>query len=259
MRHYHECVIRVAVTSDDMRDLLSILEPCGQAIWIAPTVRCARYNLIGVPARHLDVLAQDGLEGADGLVALEVVRKEGKFDGSVRTRLCLRRLVPGYQTHGEAALTVRLVDSDATVTLARGADVLWSGTFPRLRAAAYQSRARELVMWHWSRYFRHLDASVAERVADGLVIADGSTITSANREASNRLYEESVALGWRKLTRRERLALGYPPDAGQWQRESDVAMRRAARAGLDHPSGTGEHTRGAACGPESALLSAEGW
>ncbi len=255
MRHYHECVIRVAVTSDDMRDLLSILEPCGQAIWIAPTVRCARYNLIGVPARHLDVLVQDGLEGADGLVALEVVRKEGKFDGSVRTRLCLRRIVPGYQTHGEATLTVRLVDADAIVTLARGADVLWSGTFPRLRAAAYQRRARELVMWHWSRYFRHLDSAVAEQVADGLAIADGSTITSANREASNRLYEESVALGWKKLTRRERDKLGYPADAGQWQRESDVAMRRAVRAGLDHPSGTGEHTRGAACGPEAALLS----
>lgn len=255
MRHYHECVIRVAVTSDDMRDLLSILEPCGHAIWIAPTVRCARYNLIGVPARHLDVLVQDGLEGADGLVALEVVRKEGKFDGSVRTRLCLRRIVPGYQTHGEATLTVRLVDADAIVTLARGADVLWSGTFPRLRAAAYQRRARELVMWHWSRYFRHLDSAVAEQVADGLAIADGSTITSANREASNRLYEESVALGWKKLTRRERDKLGYPADAGQWQRESDVAMRRAVRAGLDHPSGTGEHTRGAACGPEAALLS----
>lgn len=258
MRHYHECVIRVAVTSDDMRDLLSILEPCGQSIWVAPTVKCTRHNLIGVPAKHIDVLVQDGLEDIDGLVALEVVRKEGKYDGNIRTRLCLRRLVPGYQTHGEAALTVRLVDSDAIVTLARGADVLWSGTFPRLRAAAYQRRVRELVMWHWSRYFRHLDAKVAEQVADGLAIADGSTITSANREASNRLYEESVALGWKKLTRRERDKLGYPPDAGQWQRESDVAMRRAARAGLDHPSGTGEHTRGAACGPESALLAAEG-
>jgi len=259
MRHHHEAIIRVALSSDDMRDLLSILEPCGQAIWIAPTVRCARYNLIGVPAKHLDILVQDGLEEADGLVALEVVRKEGKYDGSIRTRLCLRRLVPGYQTHGEAGLSVRLVSADATVTLARGADVLWSGTFPRLRAAAYQSRARGLVMWHWSRYFRHLDSAVAEQVADGLAIADGSTITSANREASNRLYEESVALGWKKLTRRERDKLGYPADAGQWQRESDVAMRRAARAGLDHPSGTGEHTRGAACGPERALLAAEGW
>ena len=89
MRHYHECVIRVAVTSEDMRDLLALLEPCGQAIWIAPTVRCARYNLIGVPAKHLDILVQDGLEDSDGLVASRsCARRANLTDPSARGCAC---------------------------------------------------------------------------------------------------------------------------------------------------------------------------
>lgn len=257
MRKNHEVLMALEISYDAFDRVLRMLEPCGHPVWVSRTTRCQRFNFVGVPAKRLDVLVQDKMTTTDTIVC-EVVRKEGRFDGAIRTRLCLRRLVPGYQTNGKASLSVLLRGDEATVTFTRGTDVLWSGSFPRLRAAAYQSRARELVMWHWSRYFRHLDSAVAEKVADSLVIADGSTITSANREASNRLYEESVALGWRKLTRRERERLGYPPDAGQWQRERDVAVRRAARAGLDHPSGTGEHTRGAACGPESALLAAEG-
>jgi len=235
-----DVIIRALVSAQDMRDAIDWLEPCGHAIWLSRTTRCARHNIIGVPAKRIDVLVQDGIDAEDGLVCCEVVRKTGKYDGAVRTRLTLRRHHTGYDAV-EARLTVDMGEK-CTVRITRGGDTLWSQSFDRLRATASPHGVRDLVMWHWSRYFRHLESSTAEGVADELVIEEGTTITAANRLASNRLYEESVALGWRKLTARERERLGFLADAGAWQREDVVAERRAARAGLGSPTGCGEYT-----------------
>lgn len=245
---FRDVIIRALVPSEDMRDVLDLLEPCGHSIWLSRTTRCARHNFIGVPAKRIDVLVQDGLEQEDGLVCCEVVRKTGKYDGAERTRLTLRRVHPSLAHEAvEARLNIDMANQ-CVVRVTRDRDTLWSESFDRLRAMASPFGVRDLVMWHWSRYFRHLDASTAERVVGELVIEDGTTITAANRQCSNRLYEESVALGWRKLTARERERLGYPSDAGAWQREEHVACMRAIHAGLASPTGCGEHTLAAASG-----------
>jgi hypothetical protein len=237
---FRDVIVRALVPAQDMRDVLDLLEPCGHAIWLSRTTKCSRHNLIGVPAKRIDVLVQDGIGTSDGLVCCEVVRKTGKYDGAVRTRLTLRRHHTGYDVV-EARLEIDMAER-CTVRIVRDGDTFWSESFDRLRATASPHGIRDLVMWHWSRYFQHLDVSTAERVAAELVIAEGTTITMANRQASNRLYEESVALGWKKLTARERDRLGYPTDAGAWQREESVARMRAIRAGIVSPTGCGEYT-----------------
>jgi len=252
---FRDVLIRALVPAHDAHDVLGLLEPCGHALWLSRTTRCARHNIIGVPAKRVDVLVQDGVESDDGIVCCEVVRKTGKYDGAVRTRLTLRRHHTGYDAV-EARLSIDMA-AQCIVRITRDGDTLWSEAFDRLRAMASPHGVRDLVMWHWSRYFRHLGAETAEIVADELVIAEGTTITAANRMASNRLYEESVALGWRKLTARERERLGYPSDAGAWQREESVARMRAIRAGIASPTGCGEYTLAVALGWEARAESAD--
>lgn len=247
-----EIIVRALITTADARDLTCALEPCGQAIWLSRTTRCARHNLVGVSAKQLDVLVQDDLlsDDADGLVLCEVSHKTGKYDGAIRTRIALRRHHTGYECVDDAELVRTThretrddrVVSTTTIAVVRRGDTLWSKTFDLLRAAAVQRGARDLVGWHWSRYFRHLPSEVVEEVTATLVIEDGTTITAANRAASNALYAASVERGWKKLTLRERAKLGFPADAGAWQREDAVAQRRAALAGFGSPTGCGEYT-----------------
>jgi hypothetical protein len=245
MRHNRETVLRFAVDSSALTEL--DLEPCGHDIWVSRTCCCTRHNLIGVSARQIDVLVQHGIDADHGLICVEVSRKAGKFDAAIRDRLCFRRIVPGLETLGDAVLAVERRGKVLTVALRIGDDTAWSGDYALLRAAAAPTGVRDLVMWHWSRYFRHLAASTAEQVAERLVIVEGTTITAANRLASNMLYEESTATGWRKLTLRERERLSL--DGGQWHREETVLAARARYLATRHsPTGAGEYTLCAAAG-----------
>jgi hypothetical protein len=230
MRHGQETITRFTISRDQYVQWRARLEPCGSCVWISRTCRCARHNVVGVPARSLDVLVQDDLAHDDTIVC-EVSEKEGRYDGSVRTRIAFRRRCDGMDLD---ASTIAAEDDGTdlviTVTLPSGT---WTSRHRILRAMASESlgAARDIVLWHWSRYYRHLSAETADSVASRLVIAPGTTITSANRLASALLYEESRAIGWRKLTRRERTRLGYGEDAGQWQRTDDVYARRGERTG----------------------------
>jgi hypothetical protein len=235
-----EVIIRTSVQREDADELIIACEPCGARIWLSKTTVCERMNLMGVPAKRIDILVQDPLP-TDGFVMIEVCNKVGKFDGEVRTRIAIRAITPNTEMVDGASLS--FVDNgEITIAIEKNGDRLWSKTFEKLRAYAYQSRVRELVMWHWARYFRHLDSATAEGVADGLVITDGTTVTAANRLASNALYAESRNLGWHKLTLREREKLGYPAEAGAWQREEHVTCKRAMLAGFGSPTGCGEYT-----------------
>jgi hypothetical protein len=236
-----EVIIRALVPSESINDFVDNTEPCGQTIWLSKTTRCNRFNLIGIPAKRLDILFQTDL--MDGLVMLEICKKRGKYDGEIRTRICFR--TPTINTEVVDNCNVDLVRNDALVLikLSKGDDTLWSESFESLRRFVVNERIRDLVMWHWTRYFTHLDATVAEELANNLVVPEGTTITSANRLASNRLYEESRSLGWIKLTLRERTKLGFHDDAAMWQREEVVITRRAILAGYASPTGTGEYTR----------------
>lgn len=237
---FRDVIVRAIVTAEDLESAQAILEPCGMDIWISRTTLCSRYNIVGVPAKHVDVLVQHGL-GDDDAVVLEIVRKTGKYDGAVRTRITFRRTCKGMQAVDGCRVSIDFDGPTCDVRVTREGDTLWSGQYDRLRAMAAPGGVRDIVMWHWSRFFQHLDAACAERVASEIVIEEGTTITAANRSVSNRLYEESVAIGWKKLTLREREKLGIAAE-GAWQREDRVASLRAARAGYGSPTGCGEYT-----------------
>lgn len=229
------------------------LESCGQDIWLSRTVKCARMNLVGLPAKRLDViidraLVDNELSGDEPIVC-EIGRKIGKYDNRERIRICFREYGPRLAndptyTKTEGRIRVSAVESDYMLEATDiKYNVLWQETLPRLRAYANPGAAGEILMWHWSRYFRHLPADEIEDIASHFKLPEGLSITAANRMASNLLYSESRGRGWSKLTVRERERLGL--DGGPWIRTDVVAIRRAERMGCD-PSGTGEYTRDAA-------------
>lgn len=184
---------------------------------------------------------------------VEAGRKAGKYDGRERWRLTVRPLqrrdvarIAGLPVWPETAPTpadVGAVSDFGSLTITVGA---WSQAFQRLRCTVDQDRLDRIVRWHASRYFRHLDDDTVSSVG-GLFAAEiGAALSpvglaEANRLAERLLYRASRDAGWRKLTLRERHALGLV--GGHWWREERIAMAREM-----HASGCGEATLAAASG-----------
>ena len=239
-----DTILRVLDHMGSARSLLDRLESCGDSVWISKTCRCNRYNVIGIPARRLDVLVEEGLDDPlDVAVVVEVSRKEGRFDGGIRDRICIRRRHPGMDLPLGG---VTVTDTDEGITISVGTSSGgWIASYDMLRAQAAPGGVRDIVGWHWSRYYRHLPAEVVDEVSEMIVLDGPVTITAANRLVSQALYAASRERGWRKMTLRERQKHGLPDDAGQWQRADEMA---AIRMGQGHRSGCGQYTLDSARG-----------
>jgi len=218
------------------------LEVLDRVVHLAPTVTGQCYALVGVASSDIDVVisqdAYDPRDPRDELVA-ELAEKTGKYDGSVRDRLLIRRL-PGHQTRDLQTGTVELVDYDgqADLVITKEDGTATRRTYRRWTHELTDSpHAGSIVRWHWRRYYPFLPEAEITTLADGFgERAAGLTLAAANRLASRELYSMARAAGWRKLTLREQTALGLE---GQWHRDEVVAQRRADQA---HRSGCGERT-----------------
>lgn len=230
MRHHYQSNLRALVPVEDLQELRTHLEPCGGKVWLSRTVWCERFNLFGVPAKRIDVL-MDPLAASNPLLLVEVGTKAGRFDGALRERLTLRRIHAGMPPAPTASMLVKVDEEQMTITLrAPTGLVFWQRTEKTLRSELHpgQSLSR-LVTWHWSRFYKHLSWEAVEAIAESFTIPEGTTVTAANRMASQRLYEVSRELGWSKLTLRERLKLGLGADASMWQRTEYLAGIRMGR------------------------------
>lgn len=105
-------------------------------------------------------------------------------------------------------------------------------------------------MWHWTRYYQHLDHAIAESVAAEWTLTEWAqeaprwTLAEANRSASRALYRASREAGFRKMTLRERLRLGMAADSGQWHRTDHLPTAEGS------VTGCGQATLEAAAGRE---------
>ena len=215
------------------------------------------YVLPDVPGSQVDFLLCNEPAWFDAdrgdLWCVEAGRKAGKYDGRERWRLTVRPLqrrdaarIAGLPVWPETAPTPAPVTVTATfdsLTITVGA---WSQTFRRLRCEVDPERLDRIVRWHASRYFKHLDDDAVSGVA-GLFEAELMALpglpllAEANRLAERLLYRASRDAGWRKLTQRERTALGLV--GGHWWSEDRVAAAREMSA-----TGCGEATLTAAGG-----------
>ena len=286
-----EITLRTIVPCADVDALLGPLEWTADKVHLSPTQSGQRATFRGVPARRVDVVVVDGYalrhvsrtETTDSPVCIvEVGRKAGKYDGAERDRITIRPWqraqareiraagadavqVTGEETATTGRLIVRAgrtVDIEVGTVDGSG----WERSYGRLRwepDAAID--AGRVILWHWTRYYRHLREADARDLAStwtwppeapswvqsAAAIAAGMpedearaprpvTLAEANRAASRALYDLSRQLGWRKLTLRERERLGLV-DHGQWCDEATYAERQAALAGCRAP-GAGEAT-----------------
>jgi hypothetical protein len=221
-----------------------ILESTERIVHLSPRTQGKVYALRGVASSDLDIVVTDDVESprdARDRVVVEVATKEGKYDGAIRDRILLRR-IPEHQTRELLRADVCVSEFEDSVdvgVIEGGVAVLeraaWRATY-RLwtHLLTDVSRAGDIILWHWRRWYQFLDEGEVRAIAGGFVDeAVGLTLAEANRLASRRLYSLARESGWRKLTLREQRAWGL---VGQWHPESRVIQARNSRAGV------GEHT-----------------
>lgn len=227
--------------------------------------------------RNGDAWIEEGTRGQTWPLAIElaVQRKAGRYDGAERDRIMVR-LRPAHQMRRHATVSIRFaklvghcehggwridvrrhidplngvvaalnphidryIDADEQI-----ADTAWTRRYACLRSDLTTYDSAAIVMWHWTRYYRHLPHDVATSVAAEWVADEWAThsarwtLAEANRSASRALYRASRDEGWRKLTQRERRALGLPDSAGQWHRADSLSAAGRKWAS----SGCGQYT-----------------
>ena len=267
---------RAVVPVADARDGLEPhLEATEDLVWLSRSQRGYRHTLCGVPARRVDVVIIDGYgvdqSSADAIregrpsqwCIVEIGRKSGRFDGAKRDRITVRPYVRGYALQmglmpGRLFLTAQetpgCVSREVRVHMETaeqdGTPLRWSRSYQRLRWAPDPSRAaRDVVMWHATRYFPAALRDEAEALASSWTwpVYEGGpragqpvTLAEANRSADRALYRMARDAGWRKLTLRERGRLGWTKGP-QWRRQDDVLARLVE---LGHTaSGAGDWSR----------------
>jgi hypothetical protein len=235
-----EPIVQYKLSDTNIHDFL---DRTGDVVWLTKACRCDRYTLRGVPAKRIDVIIDDtkGIPDSHrpGYVwVVDIRKKSGRFDGRERTRITLRL----RQSHQVADLPIADLYVEETLTrairiyLEIGAQLRWEETHQQLRSDLRDYDPQRIVMWHWNRYYRHLDYTTASQVAElwaaGEFAANKNewTLAEANRSASRALYRASRDEGWRKLTIRERIALGLS-GTGQWHRSDTLASRTGTKTG----------------------------
>lgn len=223
--------------------------------------RYSRYTFRGVPGRLCDLIVADCLEShrqepesvvleisdqrphelspAHADLVMEIGIKKGKYDGSERRRYALRyfrekdlggieqadlRLVA---TEEELLVIVRPRDGSAPIV----------DTWPRLRSFQVGDDLSKIIGHHWRSWYTHLtdqeqmrefcDQWESEMLLDSRWA--GYTLAEINRKASRDLYRLSRDLGYRKLTRDDKLRLGLDLYSAQWQHEDVLLPLMAAR------------------------------
>jgi hypothetical protein len=195
------------------------LEPTEKTFWISKCHRAQKFTFRGVPSRHLDILVEVGMEVLARPVVVEVGINTSKFSPHTQWRLVFR--VPVHPIRHSPAVDLVLGVREDLLTIDLGA---WRAAFARLRSDLDHYNLARVMMWHYARYYTHLDRAEVFQYADewGALPHEFATLAEANRAASRELYQLSRDAGWRKLTLREQKKWGLD---SQWVRQEVIAER----------------------------------
>lgn len=186
---------------------------------LVPTSIPGKYTLSGVPGNKCDVLISDRLS-PDWAIVLEIGKKEGKYNGALRTRFSFRkwsRNARYYNGPGNNQVVIQhdtisvIVNSDKLIVAGRTFTAI---QFDRLKSNLDGYTMSSVIMWHWNRYFKFLPhrkvlalANTFER--NNPALRQG-TLAEANRLANRDLHKLANDLGWHKLTLKEQKRYGQP-------------------------------------------------
>jgi len=209
--------------------------------------RYAQAALGGIPRRRLSLLVPEGHHvNETDLYLIEIGKKTGKYDHAERSQLSIRRL--DRQTV-DSMSNVQVVNSghlvwdqkgptaEVTIQTWDGGEHIHIASGPVLRTEAIEGAegARQIIAWHWSRYYTHLRHVDVSDLLETFGFKSDENLNAANRRASRALYKRSRDLGFKKMTLRERFKHGLDTDSPCWQRISDVEARGSA-------TGCGDYT-----------------
>ena len=240
-------ITRYCVPFTQVEEFLGFIEPCGQRINIGSEEWLGRYTMVGVAGRHVDVLLDERIRTVDASPDADLVvewraDKAGKYDGTLRERLAFRLI-----SHGLGSYTPPLIPSHLRIIRESGrlrieiakddGHLLAAASWPMLRYDARPDQLERIAGWKLSRYYTHLldnpdiTADIHQwAIGEGAqMYAAGASVAALNRAADRMLYQFSREAGWRKMTLRERLGIGFDRDSPQWQRLSDIDARYVAR------------------------------
>jgi len=239
-----ESIFACIVDYSDVGQLQDRLESMSDDVWLSKRCCCSRHGLRGVPSKRSDVLIDQRLEANDAIddrdcIEFSVVRKIGRYDGATRDRLAMRIAHRhACSEHERCYLSIADLPNAwrIDVTTAHGV-VRWTREYARLNSDLAEYDPERLIMWHWTRYYQHLEHAVAEQTAKVWALTDWAqqaskwTLAEANRSASRALYRASREAGFRKMTLRERLRLGLAEDSGQWHRVDNIPTTDGTQSG----------------------------
>ena len=247
---------RYLVSQEHAKGLLDYLESTQDYVWITKFTRCRRYTIRGVPARHVDILVDEGQSELYPNPVIEISQKTGRYDGAVRDRISLRWM---RECHARALVKADmeiLEYARAGKKTGRQEDWTkiiigdWSGIYPRLMHDPHPNAPARVITWHWRRWFSHLGWDDVENLAMFFSINVGETRAALHRRASRELYALSRRLGWRKLTLKERERLGLIGE-GQWHRISVCDALMSQQQGRpDVSEGNSRAAQPGGCGVE---------
>lgn len=263
---------RIAIGADSLARLRAECEASEDRVWITRHLSATRHTLRGVPGRLVTVDLADHVQPAD-LLVVEIGRKVGRYDDRADPATLARDTLTvrpwptcmdgsGRPKRYDTPAGLRDVRTGGSLTVERWGEscqvcVTWEGgswcspVYPVLRSALADYDLRSVVLWHWRRYYRHLEADIVLPLADSFESMHpgirAGTLAEANRQASRDLYRASRDAGWRKLTARERRKHGL---SVPWVREEDCLRTPGdPRTPADGtPTGAGQYSTEAAAG-----------
>lgn len=258
---------RVFVPANTIEIIRPSLERTQDRVWLSKTESCLRYTIRGIPAKRTEFSVTETID-PDRTLVLEIAEKTGHYNGSVRIVYTLRNWSPQQMSYSDSSnrlvfvgkngrLMLSLTEGEATIICAWN-DGGWTETYQRLRSDLTGYDFAAVVIWHWRRYYHHLNYNDARLLADGFLSLHPEcvslTLAEVNRLASRELYTLSTELGWKKLTDRDRKRINMA-NLHSWVYKDEYYSMLPIRQ--PSSTGCGEYTHDAASGKVSMRLVVE--
>lgn len=234
---------RVIVTPEMVESVRAECTPTEKIVWLTDkrngNNKSRVHTFKGVQGRLIDLLLPDRIPS---VVALDVGRKIGSFDGERRWRLTFSnwegypRWMEGtngqHPKDGRVKLESFSENDLAVVVLWQGG--MWAQSFTRLTYKPRDENKKGIFLWQFQHFYDFLRWEDVRAAADYWELLPSTAacndLAELNRSASRMLYDMARREGWKKITLKDKHRFGLAPSSPQWQREERLLALRQGNA-----------------------------